>query len=99
MFVPFLARVYTRSRPCLFSFPHIFVPATQEELREARRQQRKLNFLITQTELYSHFLAKKLGASGDAEAPAPTPAPVPQFVSTLAPIVRQAELDRVKAPL
>ena len=35
----------------------------------------------------------------DAEAPAPTPAPVPQFVSTLAPIVRQAELDRVKAPL
>ena len=28
---------------------------------EARRQQRKLNFLITQTELYAHFMAKKLG--------------------------------------
>lgn len=27
---------------------------------QARRQQRKLNFLITQTELYAHFMAKKL---------------------------------------
>ncbi|XP_065832457.1 chromatin-remodeling ATPase INO80-like [Oscarella lobularis] len=31
-----------------------------EEMKEARRQQRKLNFLITQTELYAHFMAKKL---------------------------------------
>ena len=31
------------------------------ELMEARRQQRKLNYLITQTELYAHFIAKKLG--------------------------------------
>ncbi|XP_048586303.1 chromatin-remodeling ATPase INO80 isoform X2 [Nematostella vectensis] len=31
-----------------------------DELREARRQQRKLNFLITQTELYAHFMGKKL---------------------------------------
>ena len=30
---------------------------------EARRQQRKLNFLITQTELYAHFMAKKLGSA------------------------------------
>ncbi|KAL0208001.1 hypothetical protein P9112_010588 [Eukaryota sp. TZLM1-RC] len=30
-----------------------------EEEREARRQQRKLNFLLTQTELYSHFLLRK----------------------------------------
>lgn len=30
------------------------------ELLEARRQQRKLNFLITQTELYAHFMARKL---------------------------------------
>ncbi|XP_071081185.1 chromatin-remodeling ATPase INO80-like [Haliotis cracherodii] len=36
------------------------------ELREARRQQRKLNFLITQTELYAHFMARKL--IGDSEA-------------------------------
>ncbi|XP_013788217.1 DNA helicase INO80-like [Limulus polyphemus] len=30
------------------------------ELREAKRQQRKLNFLITQTELYAHFMSKKV---------------------------------------
>ncbi|VDI53953.1 DNA helicase INO80 [Mytilus galloprovincialis] len=35
------------------------------ELREARRQQRKLNFLITQTELYAHFMAKKM--TGESE--------------------------------
>lgn len=29
------------------------------ELLEAKRQQRKLNFLITQTELYAHFMSKK----------------------------------------
>ncbi|THD26396.1 INO80 [Fasciola hepatica] len=33
------------------------------ELLEARRQQRKLNFLITQTELYAHFMARKLDAT------------------------------------
>ena len=32
----------------------------EEELREAKRQARKLNFLITQTELYSHFVGKKI---------------------------------------
>ena len=31
----------------------------EEELREAQRQQRKLNFLITQTELYAHFMHNK----------------------------------------
>ena len=31
----------------------------EEEQREARRQAKKLNFLLTQTELYSHFMAKK----------------------------------------
>lgn len=30
------------------------------EIIEAKRQQRKLNFLITQTELYAHFMSKKL---------------------------------------
>ncbi|KAM3861231.1 chromatin-remodeling ATPase INO80 [Diretmus argenteus] len=30
-----------------------------EEMREAKRQQRKLNFLITQTELYAHFMGGK----------------------------------------
>jgi DNA helicase INO80 len=27
---------------------------------QAKRQQRKLNFLITQTELYAHFMQRKL---------------------------------------
>jgi len=30
-----------------------------EELREAKRQQQRLNFLLTQTELYAHFMASK----------------------------------------
>ena len=37
------------------------------QLLEAKRQQRKLNFLITQTELYAHFMANKIGAMGLAE--------------------------------
>lgn len=32
----------------------------EEELREARRQQQRLNFLLTQTELYSHFMQNKM---------------------------------------
>lgn len=34
----------------------------EEERREAQRQARKLNFLITQTELYSHFIGRKIKA-------------------------------------
>ena len=30
------------------------------DMLEAKRQQRKLNFLLTQTELYAHFMAKKM---------------------------------------
>ncbi|KAK9321105.1 SNF2 family N-terminal domain-containing protein [Lipomyces orientalis] len=47
----------------------------EEEQREARRQARKLNFLITQTELYSHFIGRKIktdeieaGSFGDGVA-------------------------------
>ncbi|XP_039260752.2 chromatin-remodeling ATPase INO80-like [Styela clava] len=36
-----------------------------EEMREAKRQQRKLNFLISQTELFAHFISKKLGKAHD----------------------------------
>ncbi|ODQ63814.1 hypothetical protein NADFUDRAFT_52805 [Nadsonia fulvescens var. elongata DSM 6958] len=32
----------------------------EDEDRESRRQARKLNFLITQTELYSHFIGRKI---------------------------------------
>ena len=62
----------------------------EEEMREAKRQARKLNFLITQTELYSHFVGNKLktdqaeeseetaGASGvDGAAPAAPAPPAP----------------------
>ncbi|XP_055384468.1 chromatin-remodeling ATPase INO80 [Condylostylus longicornis] len=37
------------------------------EIIEAKRQQRKLNFLITQTELYAHFMSKKLGHGTEEE--------------------------------
>ncbi|KAJ4451939.1 putative DNA helicase ino80 [Periplaneta americana] len=33
----------------------------------AKRQQRKLNFLITQTELYAHFMSRKLGGANHQE--------------------------------
>lgn len=37
------------------------------ELMEAKRQRRKLNFLITQTELYAHFMQRKMNAADDGE--------------------------------
>ncbi|XP_059480761.1 chromatin-remodeling ATPase INO80 [Neocloeon triangulifer] len=40
------------------------------ELMEAKRQQRKLNFLITQTELYAHFMQRKLSHKQVVEASA-----------------------------
>ncbi|KAF9044838.1 hypothetical protein BDZ89DRAFT_1058935 [Hymenopellis radicata] len=49
----------------------------EEEKREAARQARKLEFLISQTELYSHFVGNKLKTSeveGEAEATADAPA-------------------------
>ena len=38
------------------------------QLMEAKRQQRKLNFLITQTELYAHFIANKMSSSTGEES-------------------------------
>ena len=38
----------------------------EEEKREAARQARKLEFLISQTELYSHFVGNKLKSEWDA---------------------------------
>ncbi|CAN6312749.1 unnamed protein product [Urochloa humidicola] len=40
----------------------------EEELREAKRQQQRLNFLLSQTELYSHFMQNKAGASAPPDA-------------------------------
>eukprot|EP00111_Clytia_hemisphaerica_P007934 TCONS_00023061-protein len=39
-----------------------------EEMREMKRQQRKLNFLITQTELYAHFMSRKMKGNQDSSA-------------------------------
>jgi DNA helicase INO80 len=51
----------------------------EEAERERVRQQKRINFLLTQTELFAHFIGQKMGgitddnnASRDAE---PTPAP------------------------
>ncbi|XP_063832717.1 chromatin-remodeling ATPase INO80 [Ostrinia nubilalis] len=38
------------------------------ELMEAKRQRRKLNFLITQTELYAHFMQRKLSSAEDGDS-------------------------------
>ncbi|KAI0735329.1 SNF2 family N-terminal domain-containing protein [Earliella scabrosa] len=52
----------------------------EEEKREAARQARKLEFLISQTELYSHFVGNKLKTAelegGDAQAHVPAGASV-----------------------
>nr|ABF95950.1 transcriptional activator, putative, expressed [Oryza sativa Japonica Group] len=39
----------------------------EEELREAKRQQQRLNFLLSQTELYSHFMQNKAGESAPSD--------------------------------
>lgn len=64
----------------------------EEERREAQRQARKLNFLITQTELYSHFIGRKIKQdTGEDEE---TAQPAPSGLSTpLEPIAPQDELD------
>ena len=33
----------------------------EDDAREAQRQQRKLEFLLTQTELFNHFIGAKMG--------------------------------------
>ncbi|KAI9485948.1 MAG: SNF2 family N-terminal domain-containing protein [Benjaminiella poitrasii] len=64
----------------------------EEERREAQRQARKLNFLITQTELYSHFIGRKI--KQDTEEDEETAQPAPSGLSTpLAPVASSDELD------
>ncbi|CAN4106608.1 unnamed protein product [Withania somnifera] len=38
----------------------------EQELREAKRQQQRLNFLLSQTELYSHFMQNKSALPSEA---------------------------------
>lgn len=42
----------------------------EEELREAKRQQQRLNFLLSQTELYSHFMQNKSTPQASEAVPA-----------------------------
>lgn len=42
----------------------------EQELREAKRQQQRLNFLIQQTELYSHFMQNKANTQPSEALPA-----------------------------
>ncbi|KAI8348053.1 SNF2 family N-terminal domain-containing protein [Choanephora cucurbitarum] len=64
----------------------------EEERREAQRQARKLNFLITQTELYSHFIGRKI--KQDTEEDDETAQPAPSGLSTpLEPVQPSDELD------
>lgn len=49
----------------------------EEEARESKRQARKLNFLLTQTELYSHFIGKKI-KTNEAEDMEGTGAEIPK---------------------
>ncbi|KNE93012.1 hypothetical protein PSTG_13586 [Puccinia striiformis f. sp. tritici PST-78] len=52
-----------------------------DEMRDAKRQARKLNFLITQTELYSHFVGNKIKTK-EAEDSADTAGAAPVAAST-----------------
>ncbi|KAI9246954.1 SNF2 family N-terminal domain-containing protein [Phascolomyces articulosus] len=68
----------------------------EEERREAQRQARKLNFLITQTELYSHFIGRKIKAdtSEDEETAIPeSEKPTPTASGEQADEDEQEELD------
>lgn len=58
----------------------------EEEKREAARQARKLEFLISQTELYSHFVGNKLKSTFDSVSSC-----------TYELIVSQLQKSRVKA--
>ncbi|PLW28548.1 hypothetical protein PCASD_18178 [Puccinia coronata f. sp. avenae] len=51
-----------------------------DEMREVKRQARKLNFLITQTELYSHFVGNKIKTK-EAEESADTAGAAPAATS------------------
>ncbi|KNC99451.1 uncharacterized protein SPPG_05689 [Spizellomyces punctatus DAOM BR117] len=65
----------------------------EEELREAQRQARKLNFLISQTELYSHFIGRKLGNAADFESSDPATEGIIEPVKSFGEIDFDAEDD------
>ena len=64
------------------------------QILEAKRQQRKLNFLITQTELYSHFMANKIDSKeGNKNEAAEKGKSILEKLDEEKPSGRLAELD------
>ncbi|CAE6436278.1 unnamed protein product [Rhizoctonia solani] len=63
----------------------------EEEKREAQRQARKLEFLISQTELYSHFVGNKLKTSELEQGPETTSQPTASAEKSAA--IRHIEED------
>ncbi|KAG4424987.1 putative DNA helicase ino80 [Cadophora malorum] len=64
--------------------------------REANRQKRKLNFLISQTELYSHFIGKKI-KTDEVERSTDHPDVAPTDKDPNAPVVDVPDHDGVTA--
>lgn len=62
----------------------------QIEQAEAERQKKKLEFLLTQTELYSHFIGRKMGIMADEEkkTQAPTSTPGASAAAAATPAVK-----------
>lgn len=74
----------------------------EQELREAKRQQQRLNFLLSQTELYSHFMQNKSTTqvseiSNDQEALTASSEAVPVAVEEEDPIEAELKLEALKA--
>jgi hypothetical protein len=44
----------------------------EEEEREAKRQSRKLDFLLAQTEIFAHFMSHRLGVSASSSSSTPS---------------------------
>ncbi|KAL1821631.1 hypothetical protein DCAR_0418060 [Daucus carota subsp. sativus] len=74
----------------------------EQELREAKRQQQRLNFLLSQTELYSHFMQNKATSQAseipnDQEALMNSSEAAPVAVEEEDPIEAELKLEALKA--
>ncbi|XP_042514394.1 chromatin-remodeling ATPase INO80-like isoform X2 [Macadamia integrifolia] len=71
----------------------------EEELREAKRQQQRLNFLLSQTELYSHFMQNKTTPQTSEALPVGDGEPNNQDLSPSSSDVKLGEEDPEEAEL
>ncbi|XP_043726158.1 chromatin-remodeling ATPase INO80 isoform X2 [Telopea speciosissima] len=71
----------------------------EEELREAKRQQQRLNFLLSQTELYSHFMQNKATPQSSEALPVSDGEPNNQDFSLSTSDVKPGEEDPEEAEL